>query len=101
MDGLGRNAAMYCVHGNTPAHTECLEVLIRADCDLDLKANGIRYKLYILQLKTTVTINVTFTLFKVILKLTYSRYTPVLNVFLPSFNLFAYEKHIFMYKYTI
>lgn len=51
--------------------------------------------------KTTVTINVTFTLFKVILKLTYSRYTPVLNVFLPSINLFAYEKHIFMYKYTI
>lgn len=39
VDGLGRNAAMYCVHGNTPAHTECLELLINADCDLDHQAN--------------------------------------------------------------
>lgn len=40
VDGLGRNAAMYCVHGNTPAHLECLQILITADCDLDLQANG-------------------------------------------------------------
>lgn len=40
VDGLGRNAAMYCVHGNTPAHTDCLELLINAECDLDRQANG-------------------------------------------------------------
>lgn len=41
VDGLGRNAAMYCVHGNTPVHTDCLEKLINAKCDLDHQANGI------------------------------------------------------------
>lgn len=40
VDGLGRNATMYCVHGNTPVHTECLEMLIDANCDLDHQANG-------------------------------------------------------------
>lgn len=40
VDGLGRDAAMYCVHGNTPDHTECLKILITADCDLNLQANG-------------------------------------------------------------
>lgn len=40
VDGLGRNATMHCVHGNTPVHTECLEMLIDANCDLDHQANG-------------------------------------------------------------
>lgn len=40
VDGLGRNAIMYSVHGNTPPHSECLEILINADCDLDFQANG-------------------------------------------------------------
>lgn len=39
VDGLGRNAIMYSVHGNTPPHSECLEILINADCDLDFQAN--------------------------------------------------------------
>lgn len=43
VDGLGRNAAMYCVHGNTPAHLECLQMLITAGCDLDLQANGMKF----------------------------------------------------------
>jgi len=42
VDGLGRNAAMYCVHGNTPAHLECLQILVTAGCDLDLQANGMK-----------------------------------------------------------
>ena len=43
VDGLGRNATMYCVHGSTPAHTECLEMLIDANCDLDHQANGKKF----------------------------------------------------------
>lgn len=39
VDGLGRNAVMYAVHGNTAAHTECLELLLTTDCDIDHQAN--------------------------------------------------------------
>lgn len=39
VDGLGRNAVMYCIHGNTPVHNECLEMLINGNSDLNHQAN--------------------------------------------------------------
>lgn len=40
VDGLGRNAVMYCIHGHSPEHDECLEVLIKANADLNHQAHG-------------------------------------------------------------
>lgn len=38
VDGLGRNAVMYCVRGQSPEHDECLEMLIKANADLNHQA---------------------------------------------------------------
>lgn len=48
MDGLGRNGLMYTVHGNTPEHVECLELILeKTQLDLDHQANGkyVKYKI--------------------------------------------------------
>ena len=46
VDGLGRNAVMYCVHGHSPEHDECLEMLIKANADLNHQATGKNFERY-------------------------------------------------------
>lgn len=39
VDALGRSTALYCVHGNTKEHIQCLKILMKHGVDLNQEAN--------------------------------------------------------------